>query len=47
VREYQTGRVQQLSSLLGRLPEGDLDCLQRLLDRFQELLAEKTNGTHH
>ena len=45
LREYQSARVQQIISLLGRLAEGEVDCLQRLLTRFQELLTEKTNGT--
>jgi len=47
LREYQAARVQQITALLARLGEGDLDCLNRLLDRFQHLLAQGSNGTTH
>ncbi len=47
LRDYQTARVQQISTLLGRLGEADLECLNNLLDRFQELLAAPANGKHH
>ncbi len=44
LREYQSARVQQITGLLDRLGEGDLECLHRLLDRFQTFLAEQVNG---
>ncbi len=37
-QEHQTGRVRAVAALLGRLPEDDLDDLQRLLEKVQELL---------
>ena len=36
--EHQTARVQAVAALLSRLPEEDLDDLQRLLEKVQELL---------
>jgi len=47
LREYQTARVQQITTLLGQLAEGDLDCLHRLLDRFQELLTDRSSNSDH
>ncbi len=44
LREYQAARIQHITTLLGQLGEGDLDCLHRLLDRFQELLTDKNSN---
>ncbi len=43
LREFQSTRIEHITSLLGRLPGEDLENLNRLLDRFQHLLAP-TNG---
>jgi DNA-binding MarR family transcriptional regulator len=43
LREFQAIRVQQINSLLSRLPGEELDSLNRLLGRFQDLLCS-TNG---
>jgi DNA-binding MarR family transcriptional regulator len=37
-RDYQSSRVRGITALLNRLPEDDLDDLQRLLVRIQEAL---------
>ncbi len=37
--EHQAGRIQAVAALLSRLPEEDLDDLQRLLEKVQELLT--------
>ena len=37
-QDHQAGRVQVIAGLLGRLPEEDLDDLQRLLDKVHELI---------
>ena len=42
--EHQATRVQAVAGLLGRLPEEDLDDLQRLLEKVQELLASPNAG---
>jgi DNA-binding MarR family transcriptional regulator len=47
LREFQTARVQQIVALLDRLTDGELDCLNQLLDRFQVLLSEPPNGKPH
>lgn len=39
VKEYQTSRVHQISLLLGQLSQDELDNLQTLLERFQEILS--------
>ena len=39
-QDHQAGRVQTIAGLLSRLPEEDLDDLQRLLERVQELIVE-------
>jgi DNA-binding MarR family transcriptional regulator len=36
--EHHAARIQAVASLLSRLPEEDLDDLQRLLEKFQELI---------
>ncbi len=36
--EHQAGRIQAVAALLGRMPEEDLDDLQRLLEKVQELI---------
>ena len=38
-QEHQAARVRAVSTLLARLPEEDIDDLQRLLEKVQELLA--------
>jgi DNA-binding MarR family transcriptional regulator len=38
-REYQTTRVRGIAALLARLPEDDLDDLQRLLNRLPDLIG--------
>jgi len=38
-QEHQAGRVRSVAGLLGRLPEEDIDDLQRLLEKVQELIA--------
>ena len=40
-QEHQAARVRAVASLLGRLPEDDIDDLQRLLEKVQELLASQ------
>src|ERR1700726_747513 len=40
--EHQATRVQAVAALLSRLPEEDLDDLQRLLEKVQELLASQS-----
>jgi DNA-binding MarR family transcriptional regulator len=37
--DYQTARVHQVSRLLGRLGDEDLDDLNRLVEKFRELLG--------
>ncbi len=37
-QDHQAGRVQAVAGLLSRLPEEDLDDLQRLLDKVHELV---------
>ena len=39
--EHQGGRVRAVASLLGRLPDEDLDDLQRLLEKVQELIGSQ------
>jgi DNA-binding MarR family transcriptional regulator len=41
-QEHQSGRVQAVAGLLSRLPEEDLDDLQRLLEKVQELILTQT-----
>ena len=36
--EHQAGRIQAVAALLSRLPEEDLDDLQHLLEKVQELI---------
>jgi DNA-binding MarR family transcriptional regulator len=39
LRDYQTARIQQITALLTRLADDDLDDLQRLLERFNEAMS--------
>lgn len=43
LRDYQTARIQQITSLLNKLGEEDLENLQHLLERFHEVIA--SNGS--
>jgi DNA-binding MarR family transcriptional regulator len=38
LREHQSARIRAIRELLSRLPEDDLDCLQRLLGKASDLL---------
>ena len=38
-QEYQTARVRTVTGLLGKLPEDDLEDLNRLLDKVRDLLV--------
>jgi DNA-binding MarR family transcriptional regulator len=38
-QEYQTTRVRRIVNLLGKLPEEDLDDVQRLLERVNDLIG--------
>lgn len=38
-QQHETSRIGAVATLLGRLPEDDLDDLQRLLERVQELIT--------
>jgi DNA-binding MarR family transcriptional regulator len=44
--EYQALRITGIADLLARLPEDDLDDLQRLLDRLNEAAHPHLNGEH-
>jgi DNA-binding MarR family transcriptional regulator len=44
LRDFESTRIQHITSLLGRLPGEDLDHLNRLLDRFQDLLTSSNGG---
>jgi DNA-binding MarR family transcriptional regulator len=43
LRDYQGSRIQQINTLLSKLPPEDLEKLQQLLERFQSLLTP-SNG---
>jgi DNA-binding MarR family transcriptional regulator len=43
--DYQSARIAGIARLVGQLPEEDLEDLDRLVDRLQDLL-EMPNGTH-
>jgi DNA-binding MarR family transcriptional regulator len=43
-QEYQTARVHSITALLGRLPEEDLDDLQRLLVKLNDVVGAPPAG---
>jgi DNA-binding MarR family transcriptional regulator len=45
VREYQTTRILQITTLLTNLTPEELESLNHLLDRFQEILGSMRNGS--
>jgi len=45
VREYQSSRILQITSLLTNLTPEELESLNHLLDRFQEILSSLRNGS--
>jgi DNA-binding MarR family transcriptional regulator len=42
LQDYQKARLHNVVGLLGKLPEDDLDDLQRLLDRMHETVGPRT-----
>jgi hypothetical protein len=43
-QDHQAGRVQTVAGLLSRLPEEDLDDLQRLLEKVHELIIGQVSA---
>jgi DNA-binding MarR family transcriptional regulator len=43
-QDHQSGRVQAVAGLLSRLPEEDLDDLQRLLEKVHELIIGQVSA---
>jgi DNA-binding MarR family transcriptional regulator len=43
-QDHQAARSRSVAELLGRLPEEDLDDLQRLLEKVQEMILSSSNA---